>query len=338
MNGEFPVTLVREFKLNCAPLGCEFDQQGRYLLLGCEDNQIRQWNRDTGEQSLLAGHESWVRSFVFPAADQFISAGYDGCLIWWTREAGQPRIVVRKQAHQGWIRAIGLNFDRQLLVSAGNDRVVRVWSMSDRELVHQLSGHADQICSLAVHPHDPQCVSADHQGVIKVWDLTTGKLVREIDGRSTVFENRNNRGVSGGFRGLMFLSNGEKLCGTGVVAGGDPLGQAVNPGLTLFDWNSGKPERRLRARGNEQGVAWSQVYHPGRQFVAAISGGLSAKHLYFWKTGEELPFHELELPSPGRAIALHPDGDELAVALFDGKVQCYGLGSAASKSGISPQK
>ena len=318
--------VVREFQQSRAPGNCHFDRSGRFLFVGSEDNGIQQWDFETGENLTLEGHESWVRGFAFPPSGEgFVSSGYDGDLIWWTRESSLPHRAVRVHAHRGWIRSIALSSDGKLLASGGNDRIVRIWSMSDRSLVGELTGHQHEICGLAFHPDGNHLVSSDNQCVVKVWEISTWQPAREFDASSAFFYNKNNRGPSGGLRQLVFSSDGQQLIGSGVVGGGDPLGQAVNPGAIVFDWKSGERQILLRARGNELGVAWGLVYHPTEHFIAAVSGGLGAKHVYFWRTKDELPFHVIELPSPGRSIALHPDGVHLAVAQYDGKIQIHSM-------------
>lgn len=319
-------SIIREFQLPRAPGYCRYSFSGKCLFAGCEDNEIHLWNGDTNELNSLKGHDSWVRGFEFFDSDnQFISSGYDGNLIWWQWQAGEYQAVHRRQAHAGWIRSIALSPNQQQLASAGNDRMIRIWSVPDRMLISELSGHQQPICSLAFHPAGDRLASADHIGVIKDWDLSSARLVRELDGSATHFSNKGNRGTSGGLRSLLFTSNGQFLVGSGVVGGGDPLGQAVNPGGIVFDWNLGQRKTLLKAKGNELGVAWGMVYHPTSHFVSAISGGMSAKHVYFWKVSDEQPFYSIELPSPGRSLTLHPDGTQLAVALHDGKVQIYSL-------------
>lgn len=319
--------VVAEFRQSRAPACCQFDHSGQFLFVGSEENDIQQWNFDTGEKVTLSGHESWVRDFAFPRSDEtFVSAGYDGNLIWWARQPSPPRRVNRVKAHRGWIRSIAISGDGRFLVSGGNDRIVRVWSMTEQKLVGELPGHQYDICSVAFHPDGEHLASADARGIVKMWSKSTWQQARELDASATSIYNKNNRGFGGGLRNLVFSSDGRQLIGSGVVGGGDPLGQAVNPGAIVFDWMSGEMPTLLRARGNEQGVAWGLVYHPIEQFVAAVSGGLSAKHVYFWKTNEEQPFHVIDLPSPGRSMALHPDGMHLAVAQHDGRIQIYALG------------
>jgi len=319
--------VVQEFQQTRAPGYCHFDNAGRLLFVGSEDNTIQQWNLATGECNALNGHSSWVRGFAVPrSGETFVSSGYDGDLIWWVRDSSLPHVANRIHAHKGWIRSCAISPDGRLLASGGNDRIVRLWSMSDRTLVAEAAGHQHDICSLAFHPEGNHLVSSDSHGVVKVWGDPNWQLTRELDASSTYFYSKSNRGVSGGLRSLAFSSDGRLLIGAGVVGGGDPLGQAVNPGAIVFDWTSGEKKTLLRARGNELGVAWGMICHPTDNFVAAVSGGLSAKHLYFWKTSDEQPFHVVDLPSPGRCIALHPDGWRLSVALHDGKIQIYLLG------------
>ena len=319
--------VVQELKHGRAVHCCRFDSAGKYLFVGSEDNEIQQWHVETGVKTTLNGHDSWVRGFAFPpATDAVVSSGYDGRLIWWTRETSPPRETKRWQAHRGWIRCLAVSPDGRFLASGGNDLLVKVWSTADQKPVAQLTGHQQQVYSLAFHSDGEHLVSADYQGAVKIWEMATWRQSRELDASSMHVYNKANRGSGGGLRSLAFSSDGRFLVGSGVVGGGDPLGQAVNPGASVFDWETGQRKIVLRGRGDELGVAWGLTCHPTAGFVAAVSGGMSARHLYFWKMDQERPFHVVELPSAGRDTSLHPDGMHLAVALYDGRIQIYALG------------
>ncbi len=319
--------LVREFTHSRATACCRFDSGGEWLFVGSEDNAIQAWNLESGKKNILTGHNSWVRGFVWLKSHcTLVSSGYDGRLIWWRLPGSPPGEVRRIQAQKGWVRALSLSPDERWIATGGNDRVVRIWSSTEGSLVAELPGHQHDVFSLAFHPHGQFLVSSDYIGVVKVWETSSWKVVRGFDAHVMFASNKSNRGTCGGLRSLAFSANGQILVGSGVVGGGDPLGQAVNPGAITFDWQSGQQIAVLRSRGGELGVCWGVQCHPDTGFVTAVSGGMSAKQLYFWNPRDEQPFHTVDLPSAARDAVLHPDGLHLAIALYDGRIQLYALG------------
>lgn len=319
--------LVREFPHGRAAACCRFDSGGERLFVGSEDNAIQVWNLASGEKTTLIGHDSWVRGFVWLKSHSTLaSSGYDGRVIWWSLPGSPPGEVRRIQAQRGWIRALTVSPDERWLATGGNDRVVRIWSSREGSLVAELPAHHHDVYSLAFHPRGEFLVSGDYFGVLKVWETSSWKAVREFDAHVMFASNKSNRGTCGGLRSLAFSADGRTLVGSGVVGGEDPLGQAVKPGAITFDWQSGERIAVLRSRGGELGVGWGVQCHPTAGFVTAVSGGMSAKQLYFWNPGDEQPFHVVDLPSAARDAALHPDGRHLAIALYDGRIQLYALG------------
>jgi WD40 repeat protein len=79
----------------------------------------------------------------------------------------------------------------------------------------------------------------------------------------------------------------------------------------------------LSPKENFQGTAWGAAFHP-TGFVAGVGGG-NGGVLWFWKPEQVQPFFTLKLPSNARDLDLHPDGNQLAVAFFDGAVRIYDM-------------
>lgn len=302
---------------------CAYDPSGRWLFAGAEDERVIRWDTSSGAACRLAGHTSWVRGLAF-LPDQVVTAGYDGRLIWWPLAADAPQPVRTVAAHQGWVRGLAVSPDGQRLATCGNDNLVKVWS-SAGEPVAQLAGHAHNVYSVAFHPLEGQLVSADQLGVVLQWETASWTEVRRLDASKAFAYNSHNLGSADGLRKLAFSADGRQLAGCGIVGGEDPLGQNVLPGALVFDWASGAATV-LHGKADELGVAWGLFHHPAAGFWAAAGGGLSAKHLYFWQAGQERPVHVLELPSAARDVALHPDGQRLAIAHHDRHMRIVELG------------
>lgn len=326
--------VAREFKHERPLLRCAFDPSGTFLFCAGEESPIQRFHVETQEKITLQGHVSWVNGFAFPGDGQtMVSGACDGRLAWWPledKDRHEPLEII--QAHDGWIRSIALSPDRQLVASAGNDEKVRVWSGTERKLVQEFPGHKTHVYSVAFHPTKQHLVSADHRGVIKQWDLESGELVRELDASPLYTFNQGYRAAAGGVRTMDFSPDGRWLVGCGLTDATDTFGQRVRPAVVSIDWDSGERKAVLRGQRDEFGVCWGVKFHASNRFLAAVSGGRSAKHIYFWRPDQVKPIHAVVLPSAARDLTLHPDGRHLATAHYDGIARLIDLVPAENKT------
>jgi WD40 repeat protein len=111
--------------------------------------------------------------------------------------AGQtsaPILRVETGMHTTLIRRVVVDAPRLRLITASDDKTIRVWQMPEARLLNVLrvpidSGHEGQIFGLAVSP-DGQTVAAagwtgwdwDGQGSIYLFDLGTGDLIKRFGG------------------------------------------------------------------------------------------------------------------------------------------------------------
>lgn len=319
-------TIVREFQYDRARRACAFDASGRYVVSGGEEYDVRRWDLEKDEHTALEGHESWVLSFVMPPGrPELITGGYDGRLAWWELSAQHPQPLEMIDAHQGWIRSVDFSRKGDLLATCGNDRLVKVWSLTDRKQVEELSGHESHVYSVAFHPNGQHLVSADHLGVIRQWDTATWQQVRQLDASPLYTWHKGYRAAAGGVRRLSFSHDGHWLAGCGLTDAADTFGQVVHPAVVLFDWETGNRTHVQRSGGEEKGVAWGVLFHPSHGFHTAVCGGRDGRHLYFWNTDSDQPFHTMTLPSAARDLSLSTDGTTLAVAHFDGNIRLIDL-------------
>src|SRR5690606_22249490 len=73
--------------------------------------------------------------------------------------------------------------DRALLVSSGDDGLVRVWDVADGSLVRTIEAHDGPVRALALTPDGRHAASGgtDGAGPAKLWDLATGALLHTYD-------------------------------------------------------------------------------------------------------------------------------------------------------------
>ena len=120
-------------------------------------------------------------------------------------------------AHQGWVRALAVHPDGKLLASCGNDRLVKLWSIPDGQLVRTFAGHDSHVYNVQFHPKTPHVVSADLKGILKVWDLNKGTEERTLDAKVLNKYDVTFGAEIGGVRGMAFSGDGGLLACAGIT-------------------------------------------------------------------------------------------------------------------------
>ncbi|HWY86322.1 MAG TPA: hypothetical protein VNX28_06345 [Gemmataceae bacterium] len=314
--------LVLELRHGSPFLGCRFDPSGRFVFAGAQDNTVQRWELATGRRSALTGHRSWIRALAFHEGRLF-SGDYNGRTLVWRVDAESPAPLQTIDAHHGWVRAMAMSPDGQLLASCGNDNLVKLWSTVDGGLVRVLAGHEHHVYNVAFHPAERQLVSADLHGMIRRWNVDNGMQTGTMDCSVLFRYDPTFRADHGGVRGMTFNREGTVLACTGITNVTNAFAGVGNPAVVLFDWHTGKRMEILRPQPVFQGTGWGVIYHP-KGFVAAAGGG-NGGALWFWRTDQANSFHTLALPNNARDLDLHPDGRRLAIAFFDGAVRIYDM-------------
>lgn len=186
-------------------------------ILSCSDDQtIRIWNwQNRSEIACLTGHNHYVMSAQFhPSEDLIVSASLDQTVRVWDisglrKKHSAPTSSIRsfedqmqrKQLPQqdifGNVNAIvkyvleghdkGVNWAAfhptlPLIVSAGDDRLVKLWRMSDTKAweVDTCRGHTGNVLSAVFHPNQDLILSVSDDKTIRVWDLNKRTPVKQF--------------------------------------------------------------------------------------------------------------------------------------------------------------
>lgn len=152
---------------------------------------LKLWQRSDGAllKQWKAIHQGPVQRLAFNASGTLIaSGGTDASVRLWN--CAQRVCLGALRGCQGVISVLA--FQRataadsetahQLLVAAGDDHRIHVWSTETRELLHVLSGHFSRITavSFGVGTTRNFLVSASRDKVLMLWNLTDGSMVRTV--------------------------------------------------------------------------------------------------------------------------------------------------------------
>lgn len=147
---------------------------------------LKLWQRTDGAllQQWKAIHQGPVPRLTFNADSTLIaSGGTDASVRLWN--AAQRVCLGALRGCQGVISVLAFQSTAAaesgdgVVVAAGDDHRIHVWSVETRELRHVLSGHFSRITAVSFASNE-WLVSAGRDKVLMLWSLSDGKMVRTV--------------------------------------------------------------------------------------------------------------------------------------------------------------
>jgi WD40 repeat protein/dienelactone hydrolase len=150
-----------------------FSPDGEKIVSGDGENQIKVWDAATGEEiETLEGHGEPVTCLGFDHKGRLISGSWDDTVRLW-HESGNLTL----SGHEGDITALAVH--DETIVSASEDKMLKVWNADTGKLEQTLHGHADTIRCLAISPDGKHIFSGSKKAILS-WNFEKAPASGEV--------------------------------------------------------------------------------------------------------------------------------------------------------------
>lgn len=105
--------------------------------------------------------------------------------------------------HTGRVNAVAVSSDGKRLVSAGQDKSVRIWDMQTGKELRRCDGHTASVTCVALFREGPFALTGSEDGTVRLWNTDDGKELWKFEGHkgtinSVAVAPNGRRGASGG--------------------------------------------------------------------------------------------------------------------------------------------
>merc|ERR1711881_317465 len=158
------------------------------ILTASRDKTIIMWSLTRDDASfgypkrILHGHNGFL-SVSFSADNrQIVSGSRDRTIKLWNT-LGECKFNITEDGHSEWVSCVRFspNPMNPVIVSAGWDKVVKVWELSKCKLKTNHFGHTGYISTVTVSPDGSLCSSGGKDGITMLWDLNEGKHLYSLE-------------------------------------------------------------------------------------------------------------------------------------------------------------
>lgn len=221
---------------------------------------------------------------------KFHSKSWEGLFVALQHMRGSRALV----GHEGSVFSAAFSPIGNRVVTAGSDRLIRIWDAGTQALLSTLRGHEDFVRCVEFSPDGNRLLSAGDDGLVRVWDMISGEIDRTLP-------------ASGSIRSATFSPDGRR-----ILTAGDS-GEII-----LWDSWRGTQLRRFSA---SKSPIFSASFSPdGGRIVAAGWDGVV--RVWNVKTGKT-EFVQQGHVGPIRAAVFSPDGTRILTAGDDASVRIW---------------
>ncbi|KAF6516918.1 hypothetical protein HZS61_004121 [Fusarium oxysporum f. sp. conglutinans] len=168
---------------------CVISSDGAYALSASWDKTLRLWELASGTTTRrFVGHTNDVLSVSFSADNrQIVSGSRDRTIKLWNT-LGDCKYTITEKGHTEWASCVRFSPNPQnpVIVSAGWDKLVKVWELSTCKLQTDHIGHTGYINTVTISPDGSLCASGGKDGTTMLWDLNESKHLYSLNANDEI--------------------------------------------------------------------------------------------------------------------------------------------------------
>jgi len=208
-----------------------------------------------------------------------------------SNDASRPRILT---GHKKPVHSVAFGPNGKRLVSASEDKSLKIWDVADGHVVHTLTGHAETVYGVAFRADGKRLASGSEDSTVKIWDVGTGLEMRTLKGHSAPVY------------GVTYSPDGKHL----ASAGEDSI-------VKIWDADTGR--EALSLKGHEKTV-YTVTYSPDGESLASAGEDNTVK-IWDARTGQEIrtlkghtaPIHGLAFSADSKHLASGSDDKTIKI-------------------------
>jgi WD40 repeat protein len=158
-------------------------EDGRTLLLVCEDDTGRVVDLQTKKSVILKGHTLLVLGIIECGDTDVLTCSWDETIRRWNRLTGE--LIRTYSGHSGAVYCILYDKKTNVMFSGSYDMRIIVWNVETGEKIGEMNGHRGLVLSLA-YVNATTIVSGSSDYTVKVWDIPTMKEIKTMSSHTDV--------------------------------------------------------------------------------------------------------------------------------------------------------
>lgn len=156
----------------------------KIMVTGSSDNSCIIWELPTFKPvKKIYRHTAGVLDVCLDA-DHVAACSKDGSISVWDRHDPEYQMKVRLVGHRGPVNALKILGD--LIVSAGGDALVKLWSISEGRCIRDFRGHTRGLACIAFSSDAKKIVSGGNDNAIRIWDTDSGECLHVLTGHKSL--------------------------------------------------------------------------------------------------------------------------------------------------------
>jgi WD40 repeat protein len=151
-----------------------FSQDGRYIVTGDEHDAPRLWTSEGAFLRSLGEELQDIDDIVFGPGSKIVAATEktysEGNVQVWDTETGA---LLQQLTYSSTLTALAFHPLNQLIATASQDRLVRIWDLGSGEISRTLAGHFQTVTAALAFSPDGSTLASGAYGEILLWNMNT---------------------------------------------------------------------------------------------------------------------------------------------------------------------